>query len=652
MRNLDELIASISDSDIPIKTYRNGSGGARKQENREFVAWDGEGITFPDETQQSYVLFGNSKGYETSSTSLGTIECFELMLATERDFPLAIHVGFAFTYDVEMIMKDVSIGHMRALKRFGRVKWNGYEIEFRKSKWFQVTKRTETEHVVCKIWDVWSFFSTSFVVALQEYLGTNDETERITAGKSNRQLFVYDQLESEIRPYMQAELRQMVELMNTLRKRLYAADLRITNWHGPGAIATYAMTKRGVKKSMAIIPEAVGECSRFAYAGGRFELFKMGYHHDKVHSYDIRSAYPSAIRHLPNLTTGTWEHVISPKEIADFGVYKIEFVYPKIMATRPMPFYYRDYQSAVHFPNVVEGWYWSPEAAITQYLGTDAIVTEGWVYHDTGERPFEWIEDTYNLRAQWKRDGNPSQIALKLLMNSMYGKFAQRVGFKGKESPTWHQLEWAGFITSHCRARLFQAMMEANSLNSLIAVETDGIFTTQPLQHLTIGSELGEWEYEEYDSLIYLQSGFYFKQKNGQWESRSRGFDKGSITVEDAIAALGKWRPWQEEAPLGQILGTMTRFTTMGQYLSYHNPEQWRRTWNTTVRELNLGTDGKRVHRPLFCQSCSQGMSPVDVLHDMTIYQTVGGHTFPHILPWIDRTRTNPFRSIEDGIKA
>lgn len=638
----------VTDSDETLLTYR-GNGSARKQENREFVAWDGEGITFPDQTQQSYVLFGNSKGFRIESSELSTEECLQLMLQTEREFPLAIHVGFAFTYDVEMILKDVPMGYMRDLKKHGYTWWRGYRIEFRKGKWFQVSIKTDSEHVVCKIWDIWSFFSTSFVVALEEYLGGSAEVDFIADNKKKRKLFEYSEMPLIIE-YWQSELRQMVLLMNTLRQRLFDADMRITRWHGPGAIATYEMTKRGVKASMATIPDAVAEASRFAYAGGRFELFKVGYHHDTAHSYDIRSAYPSAIRDLPNLTTGTWEFIENPKEIADFGVYNIKFAHPKIMVTRPMPFYYRDRNSAVHFPNVVEGWYWSPEAKLALSFGNEAEIVSGWVYSDSGERPFSWIEDTYNLRAEWKRNGNPSQIALKLLMNSMYGKFAQRVGFKGKDSPTWHQLEWAGYITSHCRARLFHAMMQAHTKGALIAVETDGIFTSEPLDFLNVGPNLGEWEHETYDSLIYLQSGFYFKKQNNEWISRSRGFDKGSITVEDSIAALGKWRPWQEEAPLGQILGTMTRFTTMGQWLTYHNGNAWRRTWNTTIRELNLGTDGKRVHRPLFCEACSQGMSPVDVMHDMTIYQTVGGHTFPHILPWIDAKTINPFRTIEDGL--
>jgi hypothetical protein len=538
---------------------------------------------------------------------------------------------------------------MQVLHRLGSVRWNGYRIEYRKGKWLQVTLHTDTEHTVCKLWDVWSFFSTSFVVALREYLGSSDDVEYVAAGKDRRNEFTYDDLDSLIVPYWQTELRLLVDLMNALRERLYGAGLRITYWHGPGAIATYAMRSRGVKKQMAIIPDEVAQCSRFAYAGGRFELFKIGYQHDPVYSYDIRSAYPSAIRELPNLATGSWHHLHSPDKVERFGLYRIRFTHSELFTTRPMPYPYRDRHSAVHFPNIVEGWYWSPEAHVAQYLGDDATLIEAWVYDDDGSRPFEWIEEIYEQRAQWKREGNPSQIALKLLMNSMYGKFAQRVGYKGDKSPTWHQLEWAGFITSFTRAKLFRAMLEAHATGSLIGVETDGLFTSSPLSHVDIGEGLGQWEVQDLDAMVYLQSGFYFKRRGDEWSAKYRGFDKGSVTLEQAIAALGKWRPWSEDATIGEILGVSTRFTTMGQYLRMRDADTWRRTWVTEPRVLKLGTDGKRVHRPYFCHACAQGISPVDMMHDMTIYQPVGGFTFPHILPWIPTSHDNPFRTILEG---
>jgi hypothetical protein len=656
------LDLEIFDSDIS-EPYHSGKGGKRQVENREFIAWDGEGITYDGETQQSYVLFGNSKGYEISAKSLTTLECLELMIQTERDHPLGIHVGFAFSYDAEMILRDLPVETLTSLYRYGRVRWQGYSIEFRRGKWFSVSLHNKVENTVCKIWDVFSFFSTTFVKALEEYLGRDEETAFIEAGKARRARLDYRDLDAEIRPYWQAELRTMVRLMVTLRDRLYGAGLRITNWHGPGAIATYAMTQRGVKKTMSTIPSEVAKASRFAYAGGRFELFKIGHSVDPVYAYDIRSAYPSAIRHLPNLSTGDWRYEESPASVEQFGMYHIRFAHPELFTTRPMPFPFRDVRSAVHFPNVVEGWYWSPEAKIAEYLGKDAEILGAWVYEDSGERPFYWIEEIYEQRAQWKREGNPSQIALKLLMNSMYGKFAQRVGFKGKNAPTWHQLEWAGWVTSYTRAKLFRAMLEAYQTDSLIAVETDGIFTSQPLNQLDIGPGLGQWEMDTYDEMVYLQSGFYFKREGDQWASKARGFDSGSVTLDNALHALRLWSPDSDSGAIGRITGQQTRFRTMGQYLRMREPDRERRRWITDTRELSLGTDGKRIHRPFACQACANGISPADTMHDMSVALPVGGHTFPHELPWIDDQYTrqklkesigvydgaNPFRSIDDG---
>lgn len=653
------LALDVTDSEIS-PAYHSGRGGSRTLENREFIAWDGEGITYSGDSQQSYVLFGNSKGLYVWGNHLTTRECLDVMLDTERRYPLGIHVGFAFTYDAEMILVDIPIPTITHLYKYGRVRWEGYNIEFRRGKWFSVSRG----QTICKIWDVFSFFGTTFVKAIEEYLGEDDESRFIALGKSRRSSFRFAEIQTDIIPYWEAELRTMVRLADSLRERLYGAGLRIWNWHGPGSIATYAMTQRGVKKSMATIPEEVAQASRFAYAGGRFELFKIGYHRDRVYSYDIRSAYPSAIRYLPDLSSGDWVHIDSPQSITQFGVYRIRFTHPELFTTRPMPFPFRDVHSAMHFPNVVEGWYWSPEAKIAEYLGKGTVeVLEGWEYTDDGSRPFAWIADIYEQRATWKREGNPSQIALKLLMNSMYGKFAQRVGFKGKDSPTWHQLEWAGWVTSYTRAKLFQAMLEAYQSDSLISVETDGIFTTKPLQHLDIGPDLGQWECEEYDAMVYLQSGFYFLSKDGEWRSKARGFDKGSVTLEKALDALSDWAPSIDNPSIGRIIGEQTRFRTMGQYLRMREPERERRRWITDTRELSLGTDGKRVHRPFLCRACADGISPVDGMHDLSVAKPIGGHSFPHDLPWIDDEYTrqklkerigvydgvNPFRAIDDG---
>jgi hypothetical protein len=640
-------------SDAEFKPYHTGKpkyvANAREA---AFVAWDGEGITPEGEHRQNFVLFGNSAGFRVLANALTTVQCLELILETERHQPSAIHVGFAFGYDTEMILRDLSTRHLKILRARGHVRWQGYRIEYRKSKWLQITRNTKAEKVTCRIWDVWSFFACSFIKAVKEYLGDDiPELIAIEAGKASRGVFTYADLDTHIIPYWETELKLLVRLMDSLRERLYGADLPIRQWHGPGAIATFAMRKNGVGAYMSEVPPEVSEASQYAYAGGRFELFKVGRHKGNVYAYDIRSAYPSAIADLPNLANGQWRYVESPTTIERYGVYHIRFACPELFSAKPMPYFYRDERHAIHYPNIVQGWYWSPEAHVSKYLGNQCEIIDGWVFdHDPSDKPLSWIREVYSTRAQWKRDGNPSQIALKLLMNSMYGKFAQRVGWERFDGPPkWHQLEWAGFITSSTRAMLFRAMAEAYGKNALLGVETDGIFSSEPLS-LDVGPDLGQWEVSEYDSMLYLQSGFYFKKTGDEWESKYRGFDKGTISSDDAITALAKWRPWEDDEThsLGALVGTTTRFMSMGTYLRMENAEDWRNMWVTAPRELKLGRDGKRIHRSMFCPECQQRISPADAMHTLTVTKPVGGTSMPHSLPWVGRTDDNPFREFAE----
>lgn len=627
--------------------YHRGSTGRKDKLSAPFIAWDGEGITPAGQDRQNLVLFGCSSGFKLKGTKLSTRECLELIITAEQHNPDAIHVGFAFSYDVEMILADMSIHHLTILYRKGSVKWHGYRIEYLRSKWFQISKTVGKDRVTARIWDVWGFYQTSFVLAVSEILGANHpDAQQIINGKAGRSLFTYSELDCVIEPYWQCELRLTVDMMNALRTRLYDAGFMIRQWYGPGAIAAYTFRKRKMAAAMSPdIPPAVNVAAQHAFAGGRFEQFRLGAYDGPVYSYDIRSAYPSAIALLPNLSTGQWVHVtdVDPSQLARFGVYRIAFRHGAFRTTAPMPYFYRDSRHTIHFPNIVESWYWTPEAQHLTFLGESAEILEGWEYQDDGSLPLAWVNDVYETRAQWKREGNPSQMALKLLLNSMYGKMAQRVGWErtGK-APQTHQLEWAGYVTSHARAKLFRAMLLAQ--DGLLGVETDGIFSTRPLA-LDVGPHLGQWEAEQYDGMIYLQSGFYFKRAHGEWEARYRGFDRGSITADQTLDSLSEWQPWKGENCT--IEGQSTRFSTMGTYLNSRTPDAQRNVWTTNARALSLGTDGKRIHRSDSCLACAHELSPASSLHTMTIHQPVGGMSLKHSLPW-KGDAPNPYRNNDD----
>lgn len=597
--------------------------------SRPFVAWDGEGITFPGNTAQSYVLFGNSTGryvISSSECSLSTKQCFDLMLATEEECPEAIHVGFALQYDANMIFKDLSREMLTRIYRTNVARWNGYRIEYRPGKWLMVSHGGTT----IRLFDVFGFFQSSFVKAIGKFLGDTPETAQIIAGKNARRIFEFADLKTSIQPYWEAELRLLVRLMDALRTDLFSAGIEITSWHGPGAVANRVFRTHNIAAHKEPPPLPIVRASQFAYAGGRFELFRCGHYDGPVYEYDINSAYPDAIRRLPSLTNGTWERV-ADFEPGSFGVWRVSYSDTKRgREFQPHPLFCRNKSGHVTYQDLVLGWYWTPEVEVAR-----CNVLGGYVFRPDGNgrsSPFAFVADMYEQRRQWKRDGNSAERAYKLALNSLYGKMAQRIGWEeGGTIPKWHQLEWAGYITSYTRAKIWKAICQNPA--AIIAVETDAVFSTEPLD-LTITDQLGDWSYDCFDWITYLQNGVYWAGQDGRTIDRYRGYDKGSLSHEAVMTALHDGT---------ELEGQTTRFIGLG--LGLATKSVWR-SWETSTRALKFGGGGKRQHLPRLCPVCRSGRAMTDALHPLVLTSTTG-RSHPHSLPWLGGIEAE-LRSIDE----
>ena len=630
----------------------------RYAEQKQFIAWDGEGITYTPNTAQSYVLFGASTGDSIQSKELRTIECLELMLETAR-LHKGIHVGFAFTYDVNMICVDIPRVLLRKLSIDGVLKWKGYRITFLKGKWFEIYHHKTKRNI--KLYDVFSFFQTSFVKALKQYLGDLPELVALLHGKNQRGVFEYEQLEDFIKPYWQSELRLLVELCDTLRRNLEETDIHLKSWHGPGAIANSLFKQHDIASHMdRDAPKEVREAAQYAYAGGRFELFYTGKYIGPVYQYDIRSAYPYAITKLPSLKDAVWIHQNgAPNEIKDFALYKVDYIYQMFadafgmlqnkekvningLHHFPQPFFWRDKKQCIHYPwRIKDTWIWGVELKAViemgpSFFGSESEIKESWTLIDNGERPFEFVNELYEQRAQWKRDKNGAQLAAKLAMNSLYGKMAQLVGWNEEtnEPPRYHQLEWAGFITATCRSMIFKAMMQHPM--DIIAVETDGIYSKTELD-LPSSQSLGDWELDIWDGIMYVQNGVYWVYKDGEWakDGKVRGFDKGTVSPNLALDSLEELTPLQ---------GETTRFVTFNKISDKPN---WR-VWEMRPHIAQWGGAGKRRHVAKLCYKCKGGKLD---FHNLVIAYWNGGSQHKHILPWLDveknfYTDTDPFEDL------
>lgn len=681
--DIDLTGVTISDSaDLPT-IVRPKQEKARK----EFVCWDGEGTRDSvDPTRQNYSLLGNSKGARIIRENLSTQDCLAFLLMEGAKYPKARHVGFAFDYDVNMILRNLKRSEFKQLHAKGHVKIGQIKVEYIPRKWLTISGPNplrglpdEPDRARIQIQDVWGFFQSSFIVAAHSYLDgaeIMDDFAIVEEGKKGRNDFTFDNI-AEIERYWETEIRVTEAMINKLADLMEEVDLHINQWYGPGALANYVYKKNLVKAHKDSRPSReITEAARYAYAGGRFEMFRAGHFRGPVWGIDINSAYPDAIRYLPSLSEGRWVTNTRVSKPYLYGVYHCHWDAEKLGIVRvegnarytelAMPLFHRTSKGTILFPIETKGWYWGPEVLALLQNYPDAIekgalvIDKGYEFVDWETLPFTFVEDMYNERAEMKRNKQASEKALKLALNSLYGKMAQRAGYERKLQkdddgnpifnthtyeerlelqPTWHQLEWAGWVTSYARAKIYSVISRIPS-RDLVAVETDGIYTTYDPAKLGIehSKALGEWEVTKLDALIYLQSGFYAKKEEGKWKYKVRGMDKDYLVSDDFIRQAKSMLPnsyWPKlTVPFRRFIGMSYALQKTEDLFS-----AWHCLWWSGTKELSMDGNKKRAHLPSLCEACQYGLNAYDMSHTMTYDEMGSGceiQSAMHLIPWLD----------------
>lgn len=606
------------------------------QVRRPFIGWDTEGTN----TDATPFLFGCSTGDRIAEPRISSQRMFDLILAVEQETPTAIHVIYGGEYDFNMFLRDLPVKSLHALRATNKTMWNDYRIEHIPRKWFSISKNG----VSAKIFDVVSFFAAPYIQALEEHgIGTDEQRERIRRGKEDRRTFTYADL-AYIEPYWWDEVSLLPVLMAQMRESFYRAGVFIHHWHGPGAIARYMLREHRIKECKSNdLPDPVHIAARYAFCGGRFEPFQAGLYDGEVWNADINSAYPYAATMLPDLSSGVWHQHSGPQidrssiDPKKFALYHIRYHKRNPdregLCVEPQPLFRRFHDDRVMWPGSVTGWYWSPEAASVAN-NPHAEFLESWVYESGDTLPFSWLLDYYQHRLSLQRIGDPMELAFKLGPNSVYGQLAQRAGWeRTKKAPPYHQIEWAGYITSWCRAMVYKAATYCWEKNALISIDTDGVFATCPIPDLALvngsGSNLGQWKVKSVPGMLNWQSGVYWVNDGTEWQlKKARGAPRGKIPLDKALEALEN---------LGSIKYTQQEL--IGYRWALRNGLDTWRYFVDKPRQLQFGGSefSKRWHNPRGCRECrSFGGTGLHDLYPASNSFAYDSHSTMHVLPWED----------------
>jgi hypothetical protein len=533
---------------------------------REFMAVDGEGGGTDEFGRQNYFLMcasGQTAGEEYvchhNGQPLSTHDCLEFILSLPAN---QILVGFGIGYDATQILRGIatSTRGQRTLRRIlnppqGRngpsyTWWGDCAIIYQQGQYLRVARidRSGPKPTIIKgssrtIYETLGFFQCSFVKAIRNWeIGNEQERVIIAANKERRNEFA--ELTDKILGYCKLECRYLAMLMTEFREVCTKVGISPKQWSGSGWLASELLEKHGIPKRPLTAREqaAIAEqkpsknpkpkglrrperdrkfeaAANLAYYGGRFETSRVGLIRGPVYQYDLKSAYPAAMRHLPCPLHTRWEHRPRARRLPENGIYL-----PKVTFSHPdgpcCAFPFR-HNGGLFWPFRGTGWYWSPEIEAAQHhLKAYVVLRDLWIAHQECDcQPFNWVNDLYEERRRLGSDTRGYPI--KLGLNSLYGKMAQRSG----RGP-YHDAVAAGLITAITRARIIEAI--AQDPRSVLMVATDAVFSTRRLS-LDVGEGLGQWQETIWPDLFIAQPGVYWSPSELENSVKSRGAPRSVV---------------------------------------------------------------------------------------------------------------------------
>jgi len=579
----------------------------RTQPPPRFIGIDGEGLAVPNGERQPYVLLAASTGEYIESYhefGLNTHECLTFLTQVARENRKAHLVIFGGIYDFTQIVTDLPIEAASELAQTGRTwfqafKGAGWVIKQIPGKLYSAApfskrpKNLDKVRMAFTVHDAWGFFQSSFVRALEDWhVGTPQQRKRIADGKAARSTFSEDQ-RKEIREYCVTETRLLVAMMNRLAESVHQVDSlpMLRDWHGAGALASAVLEDRYAGDFISgDVPEEVA----LAYYGGRIETTLAGKLEPPLFEYDINSAYPAALARLPSMG-GTWTHTDEYSRESEHGVWHVKWALRAGGISEcfgPFPLRHKD---SLWWPTTGEGWYVAEEVrAAIEVFGDDIDVLEGYTYKAPRGLPWAWVNAMYDERAAMKEEdarfGTYKNKPLKLALNAMYGKAAQRPVWRIEDhEPVLKRGKWrsdyvAAYATAYTRASLLRAA--AQNWRAIVGFSTDSILSREPL-HLPEGDGLGEWSADVIDSpMIVVQPGF--RMTADGTVKRVRGGLHTSIGYDEFVSA------WDGGGINAVLRSPQRRFIALRTAMGLGNVQN-RGYWFDTERRISFRPEKREI---------------------------------------------------------
>lgn len=289
------------------------------------------------------------------------------------------------------------------------------------------------------------------------------------------------------------------------------------------------------------------------YYGGRTEILKRGYNNEKINIYDFNSVYSSVMKKslYPHPNFMRYCRNVSKVQLNDYeGVTYVEMQ----KDSKDLPFLQIKHDNKLIFPDgIIKGFYTHKEIRTAIEYNYKLLKIGKGFYSKKVFSPFkDFVDLLYNKRLEYKKQNSPMEIIPKILLNSLYGKFATRLDnktelknsiylthedietaqeigdsnyyrvkkvYNDKNKPAFINPILSIYTTANAREKLYRAIHDIS--DDVFYMDTDSIFTTKSLNN---SSRLGDLKLEYTANEYYLvKPKFYALKIKDNYKCKIKG---------------------------------------------------------------------------------------------------------------------------------
>lgn len=459
-------------------------------------------------------------------------------------------MAYNMDFDARALLKFLPQSVWLELYRAESAQWRGLTLVYKPSRYFLIRDKAADRSVA--IYDTAVHFQKSLAVASKELLGSagakkqvpkswyKDMGARLRDKRTRDKLLDYALTDAEA-------CRDLWRELDRQFRGLGIPDKALDHPVSPGAISAAYFGERFNFD----LPIGANWTAKRAYAGARIEVFRRG-RFNRVWIYDINSAYPYQLSKCPDPRELDFVRTDGERDDAQYSVYKVLVKIPPSCKIPPITVFHPKESMRIFPCGKFHAWITGPEMKLLARRGWLEDIEFG--YHLVGERK-PWLTDLPRLY-QMRKDRPEIAQALKLVLNSAYGKLAQldkrnsdtgaidattrvmggRFVRKVEALASTTNFFVAAYVTAGTRLQIWEILNRYP--DQVILAATDGVMLTRPLERdrFKIGKGLGQWSLKSACArAVVVGAGVYAVYDGRDVEERIRGYRMDGMTLREAL---------------------------------------------------------------------------------------------------------------------